>query len=48
MIEPLPGFEIIKDLVVDMDAFWEKYERVQPWLHAEAADFPRGQRGTPA
>ncbi len=35
VIEPLPKFEIIKDLVVDMDRFWEKYERVQPWLHGE-------------
>jgi succinate dehydrogenase / fumarate reductase iron-sulfur subunit len=31
----LPGFEVLKDLVVDMDPFWEKYERVRPWLHAE-------------
>ncbi len=35
VIEPLPRFEIIKDLVVDMDPFWEKYERIRPWLHAE-------------
>ncbi len=35
VIEPLPGFDLIKDLVVDMDPFWEKYERVRPWLHAE-------------
>jgi succinate dehydrogenase / fumarate reductase iron-sulfur subunit len=35
VLEPLPGFEIVKDLVVDMDSFWEKYQRVQPWLHAE-------------
>ncbi len=34
VLEPLPGFEILKDLVVDMDEFWEKYRRVQPWLHA--------------
>ena len=35
ILEPLPRFEIVKDLVVDMDPFWEKYERVRPWLHAE-------------
>ena len=35
VIEPLPRLEIIKDLVVDMDPFWEKYERVRPWLHAK-------------
>jgi succinate dehydrogenase/fumarate reductase iron-sulfur protein len=35
VLEPLPGFEVLKDLVVDMDPFWEKYNRVRPWLHAE-------------
>ena len=35
VLEPLPRFRVVKDLVVDMDPFWEKYERVQPWLHAE-------------
>ncbi|HID74554.1 MAG TPA: succinate dehydrogenase/fumarate reductase iron-sulfur subunit [Planctomycetaceae bacterium] len=35
VLEPMPNLEIIRDLVVDMDPFWEKYERVQPWLHAE-------------
>jgi succinate dehydrogenase/fumarate reductase iron-sulfur protein len=35
VLEPLPGLEIVKDLVVDMDPFWAKYERVRPWLHAE-------------
>ncbi len=35
VLEPLPGFEIIKDLVVNMDKFWERYQRIQPWLHAK-------------
>lgn len=35
VLEPLPRFEVLKDLVVDMDPFWEKYQRVQPWLHAQ-------------
>ncbi len=35
VIEPLPNMEIIRDLVVDMDPFWEKYEQVQPWLQSE-------------
>jgi succinate dehydrogenase / fumarate reductase iron-sulfur subunit len=35
VLEPLPRMEILKDLVVDMDPFWEKYERVRPWLHAQ-------------
>lgn len=36
IIEPLCGFRVLKDLVVDMDPFWEKYARIEPWLHAEA------------
>ena len=34
VLEPLPHLEILKDLVVDMDPFWRKYERIRPWLHA--------------
>ena len=43
IIEPLCGFRVIKDLVVDMDPFWEKYARVEPWLHAQTKD-PGGTR----
>jgi succinate dehydrogenase / fumarate reductase, iron-sulfur subunit len=32
VLEPLPNFDIIKDLVVDMAPFWTMYERVKPWL----------------
>ena len=28
VLEPLPGLEIVKDLVVNMDPFWEKYRRI--------------------
>ncbi len=38
VLEPLPHFEILKDLVVDMGPFWESYQRVEPWLHAESGD----------
>jgi len=31
-IEPLPGFKIIKDLVVDWDEFFAKLERIKPYL----------------
>lgn len=31
-IEPLPGFDIIKDLVVDMDKFFDKMKRIKPYL----------------
>ncbi|HKZ40506.1 MAG TPA: succinate dehydrogenase iron-sulfur subunit, partial [Candidatus Hodarchaeales archaeon] len=31
-VEPLPGYPVIKDLVVNMDPFFEKYESVKPYL----------------
>ena len=31
-VEPLPNLPVLKDLVVDMDIFFEKVEAVQPWL----------------
>ncbi|MFH1923859.1 MAG: succinate dehydrogenase iron-sulfur subunit [Planctomycetota bacterium] len=38
VLEPLPRYDILKDLVVDMDPFWAKYERVRPWLHAQVSE----------
>jgi succinate dehydrogenase / fumarate reductase, iron-sulfur subunit len=35
VLEPLPNLNVIRDLVVDMSPFWEKYRRVRPWLHSE-------------
>ncbi len=37
VVAPLPGLPVIKDLVVDMDPFWNAYRRVMPWL-VEKAD----------
>src|SRR5690348_1056437 len=31
-IEPMLGFPVIKDLVVDMDPFFEKYVAIKPYL----------------
>jgi succinate dehydrogenase iron-sulfur subunit len=31
-VAPLPGLPVIKDLVVDMDGFFESYRSVQPYL----------------
>jgi succinate dehydrogenase / fumarate reductase iron-sulfur subunit len=31
-IEPLPGLRVLKDLVVDMEPFWESYRSIRPWL----------------
>jgi succinate dehydrogenase/fumarate reductase iron-sulfur protein len=32
VIEPLRNFRVIKDLVVDMEVFFEKVKKIQPWL----------------
>lgn len=32
VIRPLPGFPVIRDLVVDMNQFYKQYERTQPYL----------------
>lgn len=37
LIEPLPVFRIIKDLVVDLDPFFEKYFSVRPYLITKTA-----------
>ena len=34
-VEPMRGFPVIKDLVVDMDAFFEKYRAIKPYLIAD-------------
>ena len=34
-IEPLPNLEIQKDLVVNMDPFWEALYKVEPYLHTD-------------
>ena len=31
-VEPLPGFPVVKDLVVDMDPFFKKLETIKPYL----------------
>jgi len=31
-IEPMLGYPVIKDLVIDMDPFFEKYKSVKPYL----------------
>jgi succinate dehydrogenase / fumarate reductase iron-sulfur subunit len=32
LLEPMPVFKVIKDLVVDLDAFFEKYNSIKPYL----------------
>ena len=32
VVRPLPGLPVIRDLVVDMSAFYRQYERIKPYL----------------
>lgn len=32
VLRPLPGFPVIRDLVVDMQPFYRQYEKAQPYL----------------
>lgn len=43
VVEPLLGFRVIKDLVVDMDSFFNKYKSVKPFLINETPA-PRTER----
>lgn len=35
VVHPLPHLPIVKDLVVDMSGFWEKYRQIRPYLIAQ-------------
>ena len=43
-IEPLPSMPIIKDLVVDMKSFYDKYEVVKPYLIVKTPPPAEGER----
>ncbi|MDX8404851.1 MAG: succinate dehydrogenase iron-sulfur subunit [Mariprofundus sp.] len=34
-VRPLPSMEVIRDLVVDMDHFFDQYRQIQPWLQTK-------------
>ncbi|MEI6634205.1 MAG: succinate dehydrogenase iron-sulfur subunit [Chlamydiota bacterium] len=31
-VDPLPGYPVVRDLVVDMEEFYRSLERIMPWL----------------
>ena len=35
VVHPLPGMEVIRDLVVDTTHFFDQYRTIKPWLQAE-------------
>ncbi|MDR5708586.1 MAG: succinate dehydrogenase iron-sulfur subunit [Armatimonadota bacterium] len=46
-VEPLRGLRVIKDLVVDMEPFFQKYRQVMPWLITDEPPPPQERRQTP-
>ena len=36
-LAPLTGMKVIKDLIVDMEPYWNNFKKIMPWLE-EAAD----------
>jgi succinate dehydrogenase / fumarate reductase iron-sulfur subunit len=37
-VDPMPNFQPMKDLVVHMDPFWDKYARLKPYLQPKDKD----------
>ncbi len=46
-VEPLRGLPVLKDLVVDMEPFFEQYRSVQPWLKASPQEGDRERLQSP-
>ena len=46
-LEPLIGFRVVKDLVVDMDQFFASYKSVKPYLIADEAAAGQERRQSP-
>ena len=38
LVEPLPNFPVIKDLIVDMTTFFEHYRSIKPYLYPSYSD----------
>lgn len=37
-VEPMRGFRVIKDLLVDMDSFFDKYKKIKPYLITQSPE----------
>lgn len=48
VLRPLPGFPIIRDLVVDMTQFFKQYEKIKPYLQNDAPTPAKEHLQTPA
>jgi succinate dehydrogenase / fumarate reductase iron-sulfur subunit len=48
IIRPLPGFPVVRDLVVDLSQFYQQYERIEPYLQHEGVIPAREYLQSPA
>lgn len=47
VLRPLPGFPVVRDLVVDMTQFYQQFERVEPYLKNDTPAPGRERLQTP-
>ncbi len=47
LLEPLPVFKVVKDLIVDLDLFLEKYNSIKPYLIAKTVSPEQERRQRP-
>lgn len=47
-VHPLPGFPVIRDLVVDMTQFYKQYEKAQPYLQNDQNEPAKERLQSPA
>lgn len=43
-LRPLPGYPVVRDLIVDMEPFYHQYRAVKPWLVANEEPQPESER----
>jgi succinate dehydrogenase / fumarate reductase iron-sulfur subunit len=47
VVRPLTGFPVVRDLIVDMTAFYKQYERIKPYLQNDTAPPARERLQSP-
>lgn len=47
VIRPLPGLPVIRDLIVDMEAFYKQYRSIEPYLQNDGPEPARERLQTP-
>jgi len=47
VVRPLPGFPVVRDLVVDMSQFYKQYEKIEPYLQNDELVPARERLQTP-